>query len=163
MSTKYKIGDQFIITITGFGISETTGETLYECDQFTENSFMEEEEVDRLIKVDEGTRTFTNGYQVGFKDGFDMALKRCSNWMVEMFGGSSESEEMTDDWKTLPIDSVGLKVRTSNCLINSGIKTLDDLCSFTRNEIFGLRFMGKRGVADIDKVLSKRGLHLKGE
>lgn len=90
------VGDQFILTITG--VAEfPSGRKMYECNQFTENSFMNREELENMIPVDKDALCYTNGYRTGFMDGYKQAQEKSSKYLVDficdMYKDNEKQEE----------------------------------------------------------------------
>lgn len=69
-----------------------------------------------------------------------------------------EEEKAAED-----IKSLGFCIRTSNCLHNAGMHTVEDLTAATRNEVAKVRNMGKHGLKEIEDALAARGLSFKPE
>lgn len=66
------------------------------------------------------------------------------------------------DYSNIPIEELGLKVGTKNALQRAGIFTLNQLLSFSREEIKSLPSIGDKGVEEImEKLQVKMGLTLK--
>ena len=76
------IGDQFILTISGIAKNEE-GDTLYQCNQFSENDWMRYEELERMIPVDKDSLCYENGYRVGFINGYESAQEKAREYMVK--------------------------------------------------------------------------------
>ncbi len=96
-----EVGDQFILTITGVAETEE-GETLYQCNQFSENDWMRYEELERMIPVDKDSLCYENGYKVGFKDGYEAAQEKDRKYMVDFIckmytHKSTDSETDTEE------------------------------------------------------------------
>jgi DNA-directed RNA polymerase subunit alpha len=58
------------------------------------------------------------------------------------------------------IDELELSVRASNCLKNTNIKTLRELCGKTDAEMLKTKNFGRKSLEEIKKVLSELGLRL---
>lgn len=54
-------------------------------------------------------------------------------------------------------------VRTCNVLKNGGILTIMDLLRKSEDELWRMRYMGKKTLAEIKSFLAEKGLKLKGE
>ena len=65
--------------------------------------------------------------------------------------------------KGIPIDELDLTIRASNCLSFERIHTIEQLCSYTQNDLFALQNMGKKTITEIKDALRERGLRLKGQ
>jgi DNA-directed RNA polymerase alpha subunit len=59
------------------------------------------------------------------------------------------------------INCLELPTMFENILKNAGITTTEILCNMTRQELLGLRNMGKRGVKEIEDSLANFGIGLK--
>ena len=56
-----------------------------------------------------------------------------------------------------------LAVRSYNCLMRAGIKTVEQLCAKTRKDLMRVRNMGNKSLNDIDRYLATKELVLKGK
>ena len=74
--------------------------------------------------------------------------------------GGEETSEDADLRETLalPIDSLGLSVRASNCLDTQGIKTVGELVHVAEAELLAMRNLGKTSLDDIKQKLAAMGL-----
>ncbi len=63
----------------------------------------------------------------------------------------------------MPIEKLGLSVRSYHCLIRSGKKTLRDIAEMTESELMGIRNLGSKSASEIRAKLTEYGLALKGE
>lgn len=59
------------------------------------------------------------------------------------------------------ISALNLECRASNCLKAANIKTIGELISYTDNELFQVRNLGKTTLKEIKKKLQLKGLFLK--
>ncbi len=65
--------------------------------------------------------------------------------------------------ENLPDVFDGMSTRARNCLERKGILTIADLVKCTERELFLIRHLGKRYLAEIKALLHERGLSLMGE
>ena len=63
----------------------------------------------------------------------------------------------------IKIDSLGLSVRTANCLQHEGIQYLDELTEHSACELRKIPNMGKKSVQELREVMARYGLKLAGE
>lgn len=56
-----------------------------------------------------------------------------------------------------------LAVRPYNCLMRAGIKTVEQLCAKTHEDLMRVRNMGNKSLNDIDRYLAAKGLAIGGE
>lgn len=154
---KYSIGDQFILTITAMAEHKDTGKPLYMCDQFNDYPMLEESELDRLIPVTNDTLCYTNGFRVGYRAGYEDALKSMENWTQKIICVQKSREELLDK----DIDDCGLTVRASNVLKNMGIWTVRGLVEHTEHEMMNTRYMGKKSYSEIKLFMKENGLRFK--
>ena len=54
-----------------------------------------------------------------------------------------------------------LSVRAYNCLQRHGIKSIEDLCNMTPEEIMRVRNLGRNSLTEILEFLKKNGLRLR--
>ena len=64
---------------------------------------------------------------------------------------------------SLPIEELGLSVRTINCLTRAGIKTTDDLVRMTEEELIKVRNLGRKSLEEILITLESVGLYIMEE
>lgn len=62
-----------------------------------------------------------------------------------------------------PLSEVELSVRASNCLRDAGISTLGELADKTEEEILSIRYLGRKVLWELRKVLSSFGLTFNSE
>lgn len=58
----------------------------------------------------------------------------------------------------IPIENLGLSVRSFNCLKAANIETLGELVSFDKEVILKFRNMGKKSIQEIENVVDAKGL-----
>lgn len=63
----------------------------------------------------------------------------------------------------MPISELELSVRSTNCLKESGIKTIGELVTKAEKEMLAYRNFGKKSLAEIGEILKKMGLSLEME
>ncbi len=54
----------------------------------------------------------------------------------------------------MPIDEIGLSVRTSNCLVAARIRYVNDLVRHTKKEIYSVPNFGKASRKEVEDVLA---------
>ena len=59
-----------------------------------------------------------------------------------------------------PIQDLNFSIRSINCLLRGGVKTVGDLISKSRDELLKIRHLGKKSLDEIDEKLEEYGLHL---
>ena len=64
---------------------------------------------------------------------------------------------------SLPIEELGLSVRSFNCLTRAGIKTTDDLVRMTEEELIKVRNLGRKSLEEILITLESVGLSIMEE
>jgi carbon monoxide dehydrogenase subunit G len=82
----------------------------------------------------------------------------------EQPSGESPAESPVDDQEgdlSQSLESLNLPVRTYNGLRRTGIHTVDDLASQTREQLLGIEGIGPASVEEIRQKLADRGLTLK--
>ena len=58
------------------------------------------------------------------------------------------------------IHTLGLSIRSENCLLRGGIKTVGDLLMRSRDDLLKIRNLGKISLVEIEEILEKRGYQL---
>ncbi|KUK14073.1 MAG: DNA-directed RNA polymerase subunit alpha [Synergistetes bacterium] len=104
------------------------------------------------------------------------ALSQGANILVEYFSeftklvpsataqkGIESLEAREDTLFSLPIKELELSVRSENCLLRAGIKTVGELVQKTPEELLKIRNLGKKSLVEIREKLQKLGLKLKEE
>ncbi len=89
--------------------------------------------------------------------------------IVLEFDGIDELHHFTEHWyhSLIPkrtyrneLDDLEFTVRTENCLKGAGIKTLNELCAHTREELLMIANFGKRCLDEVEARLALRGRSL---
>jgi DNA-directed RNA polymerase alpha subunit len=75
--------------------------------------------------------------------------------------GDSEDNVCSDPLMSKNICDLGFSNRTVNCLTYADIRTVYDLTRKTRDDLLGIRNMGKKSVLEIQEFLDKNKLSLK--
>lgn len=92
----------------------------------------------------------------------ERALQRIS--MLDPKGTTANYDFMPEaPIKGTSVDELLLTIRAQNCLKAEGIKTIEELCTKTRNYLRKLPNLGKVTLHEIIDALAKRKLKLKGE
>ncbi len=65
--------------------------------------------------------------------------------------------------KETNLEELGLSVRAYHCLRRRGIRTVEDLCALTEEELKKTRNLGLKAREEVLKALAVRGLALKEE
>ena len=72
---------------------------------------------------------------------------------------NDEQDEIVDtSVLNVPIEDLGLSVRSFNCLETAGIKTLGDLVAFEKEDLFKFRNLGRKSIQEIEDVIISKGL-----
>lgn len=58
----------------------------------------------------------------------------------------------------MSLDELDLSVRSYNCLMRAGIRTVEDLCSQTTDDMIKIRNLGRRCLEEILQEMKKKGL-----
>jgi DNA-directed RNA polymerase subunit alpha len=58
-------------------------------------------------------------------------------------------------WDKVYISSLYLEVRTFNCLVSAGVKTVEDLMAMSEDRLMGIPNFGKRSLSDVRDALNK--------
>ncbi|MBI3990560.1 MAG: DNA-directed RNA polymerase subunit alpha [Candidatus Omnitrophica bacterium] len=70
-----------------------------------------------------------------------------------------QDKELMEKLK-IPVSELELSVRSSNCLKEAGIKTLEDMVQKTESEMLKYRNFGRKSLQEINEILSGMGLYL---
>ena len=81
--------------------------------------------------------------------------EHCMEAVVE-----AENTSISED---TPIKELELSVRSMNCLLRAGIRTLGELCALRPEEIAGIRNIGKKGVDEVLAMLHRLADACSGE
>lgn len=73
---------------------------------------------------------------------------------------SLQRNELEEELKSTPIETLEYTVRTSNCLKAEGIETVYDLIQWTEVELLKTPNLGKKSLTEIKDKLANRGLSL---
>jgi DNA-directed RNA polymerase subunit alpha len=76
---------------------------------------------------------------------------------------NDQIEQQKTNTLSIPIDDLNLSVRSYNCLKRSGIQSIQQLTSMTRNEVEKIKNLGKKSLREIQKQLTEYGLSFKEE
>lgn len=122
----------------------------------------------------DGARTFEDigkAYGIG-RERVRQIVLRCVRRAIWMESNEQrkrkEDEEkaaITEDikdatWDDIPVNVLNFSVRTSNCLKNSGVRTIAQLAMKEEDDIWRIRNIGKRSIAEIKDKLRECGLRL---
>lgn len=104
-----------------------------------------------------------------FRQANQILVSQFSTLITEEAGEEEKTEEQEkepavpeDDLKT-KVEDMKLSTRTTNALLNSGIKTAAGLAKKNESSLKQLEGMGDKGINEVKKALKKLGLTLKEE
>ena len=80
------------------------------------------------------------------------------NWMREV--PEKQTEKVAPEEDSEKIDELELSVRAYNALRRSGLNTIDDVCKLTKEELCGIKNLGKVSVDEVIAHLAVRGRYL---
>ncbi len=94
-----------------------------------------------------------------------IAAARILHERLELFTNflaNSEPMELApaNEWD-VPVDTLNLSVRSSNCIKRAGITRVSELLDLTEAEIMKMRSFGQKSLDEIKSVLAERGLSLR--
>jgi DNA-directed RNA polymerase alpha subunit len=98
------------------------------------------------------------------------SIKPCIIWVEELSRNQKDLLDYDEDAATegellqklnTKIDDLELTVRTHNVLAAMGIKTVQQLTNFTREELLKTRNFGRRALNEVSEVLHEMGLYLR--
>ena len=70
----------------------------------------------------------------------------------------SQAKDMSDKLE-MSTAEIGLSVRTTNCLEDRGIFTVNDLLHCTRDDLLGISNFGEKTLEEVYKALEAIGFH----
>lgn len=73
--------------------------------------------------------------------------------------GIGQRREISD----MPLSEIEMSVRASNCLRNTGIKTLGELTNKTESEMLSIRSLGRKTLRGLRRILDSFGLKFENE
>jgi DNA-directed RNA polymerase alpha subunit len=97
-------------------------------------------------------------------------LEKCIGMMCDAEVGYEESplEFKPAVCKSMPIavpeikiESASLSTRAVNCLLSEGVKTLNDVCGFTRKELLNIDHLGEATLLEIESELQIHGMQIR--
>lgn len=62
---------------------------------------------------------------------------------------------------TTSIEILGLSARPENCLLDNGVRTIEELTTYSKRELERFRNMGYKSILEIETKLNQRNLKLK--
>lgn len=71
-------------------------------------------------------------------------------------------KQKTEDWKSIRVEDFGLSVRTCNCLKRAGINLLGELFESEREDVMGVRNLGRRPFEEVLEKLKEMGIKMHG-
>lgn len=77
-----------------------------------------------------------------------------------IFEPSKEEDQATS---STPVEEMDLSVRSYNCLKRAEIATVEDLLTYSENDLLNLRNFGVKSVEEVKNKLEEMGLHLKAQ
>ncbi len=75
--------------------------------------------------------------------------------------GTEETKEEDKEFLKTRIDSLGLSTRTENALVNANIRTVGGLVRKKKDDILALDGLGKKGLEELEELMTSKGLSLK--
>ena len=79
---------------------------------------------------------------------------------LDSLRAGSPYPELRSEFAGVPVMDLDLSVRSFNCLMRAGIRTVDQLCRYTRGELLGIRNFGTQNADEVGQVLQGMGLEL---
>lgn len=101
--------------------------------------------------------------EVSYWDGYEFEPVGYDNWPVVAWTEFLEPSTYTFATKPNHIGTLGLSVRSYNCLMRDGITTVEDLCKKKESYLKTLRNFGPKSLAEVKSALGRYDLHLAAE
>lgn len=138
------------VTRVAYRVEETRYEQFTQCERLTLEVW-----TDGRISPEEALSQAAN-ILVGYFSEFSKLIPGTS-----IQKGTEQQELKEDNLLSLPIKELELSVRSENCLLRAGIKTVGELIQKTPEELLKIRNLGKKSLIEIQEKLQKLGLSLK--
>lgn len=138
------------VTKVAYKVEETRYEQFTQCERLTLEVW-----TDGRISPEEALSQAAS-ILVGYFSEFSKLLPGAS-----IQRGTEQQELKEDNLLSLPIKELELSVRSENCLLRAGIKTVGELIQKTPEELLKIRNLGKKSLIEIQEKLQKLGLNLK--
>ncbi len=81
---------------------------------------------------------------------------------VRLINTNSKAKELADKLE-MSTAEIGLTVRTTNCLEEKGIFTVNDLLHCTRDDLLGISNFGEKTLEEVYKALEGIGFYRNGQ
>jgi DNA-directed RNA polymerase alpha subunit len=132
--------------------------------RFTEAGLTTPPVPEKTAKQLEREKEKDNSYKWKFErtqENLERALHRIR--MLDPKGETANYDFMPDVKVKNPITTLGLTVRTVNCLTADGIKSVENLCNTTALALSKLPNLGRKSLKEIQEKLAEHQLKLKGD
>lgn len=83
-------------------------------------------------------KAYTRGYEDGYKNGKEKANAEIAR-----------SDADADDYLQTPIERMDLSVRTFNCLVRAGVRTVGDVVDMGRENVMKVRNLGRKSYDEL--------------
>lgn len=93
-------------------------------------------------------------YQRGYQNGFVEGVESQRNESCD----ESEIERYLNDEKNIPLEELGLSIRSFNCLKRAGCNTLGDVLSITPEQAMKVRNLGRMSAREVAHALIKMNI-----
>ncbi len=113
-----------------------------------------------LVEAAKILRKHLNAFIQYFELGSGLAV---AGQAADALGGSDESTQPLERKLAIPLASLDLSVRASNCLASAEIKTVGDLVQWTEDRLLQIRSFGKTSLQEVKRKLEELGLALRSE
>ena len=74
-----------------------------------------------------------------------------------------EEKQKIEDWKSIRVEDFGLSVRTCNCLKRAGISVLGELFKPKREDMMGVKNLGRKSLDEVLEKLKEMGIKMNEE
>ena len=95
----------------------------------------------------------------------EVALEVLKNANLEKLKNRNEIIKELDTYNNvdIKIEELDLSIRSYNCLMRYGFKTVKDIANTTKEDMMKVRNLGKKSLREIEKKLAEYGLTFKDE
>ncbi len=91
----------------------------------------------------------------------DKASKKAAAMLPVSAPAGNQETKASDDISQMPIESLKLSVRSSNCLQNLNIRTIGDLLKYSESELMAVKNFGSVSLNEIKEKLAELGISLR--
>lgn len=146
-----RVDEHFIVTVNNLRALEAVSQYVYNMLETT--YFIEIEVFD--------THTLYN-ICILVRQDFDEKIKKTlERWMSRNNINLLDVKQHNLNKLNIPIEELGMTIRSTNCLLRNGIHTVGDLCDTTESRLAHIKNFGRKSMKEVKDKLKELGLELK--